>query len=434
MSLKKNIFIFDENKCVGCHACSVACMNENGGQESERWRNIQEPNASNHPCLPLFFFSMACNHCEEAPCMYGCPTLSFHKDPSTGAIVHDPDSCIGCKYCSWVCPFDAPKFNSQLGVIEKCTFCIHRLKEDKEPACTQLCPVGALQFGNEEFSSTDARESSPVPVSVGSSLKVIKLRNKNGPLRDFSFVSKNIPSLPENKSHINAKKEWPLLSFSMISVLMIALFLSGNNVPSELTKFLFPVLIFFSAFLSLFHLGKKRKAWMSVLNVERSWLSREILFFTFFVILLIIDTFIIKLPYAAIAVNAILLLISIDILYLPVTWRWKLKLHSGQAIFIGASLVLLLSGYTNAFLLLTLFRTALFAYHAGQSSVSSPKEKALLLIRFILPPVFAGFLITSSPLLLVFILVFLSDIFDRIRFYNDLRTPDPAKELLLQKL
>ncbi|HAN79033.1 MAG TPA: 4Fe-4S ferredoxin, partial [Bacteroidales bacterium] len=76
-------FVFDTNKCVGCHACAVACSIENGGKAQINWREIQTYNRIKHPDLPLFHFSLACNHCEEAPCMKACPALAYSRNSET---------------------------------------------------------------------------------------------------------------------------------------------------------------------------------------------------------------------------------------------------------------------------------------------------------------------------------------------------------------
>jgi len=181
--MKQPIFTFDPNKCVGCGACTVACMNENGFQYFGSWRSVDS--SSSFPELPLFYLSMSCNHCEDAPCMKNCPALAFFRTEKSGAVLVDQDKCIGCKYCTWACPYDAPKFNKNLGVIEKCTFCDHRLEQGIEPACSQLCPTDALGFEISDFSRAASLKSSPVSVDVGSKLKIDTYRFSKGPEPSF---------------------------------------------------------------------------------------------------------------------------------------------------------------------------------------------------------------------------------------------------------
>ena len=78
--------------------------------------------------------------------MENCPALAYTRDKKTGAVILHAEKCIGCKYCTWACPYDAPKFNPKTRIIEKCTFCNHRILDTLKPACANLCPTGALDF------------------------------------------------------------------------------------------------------------------------------------------------------------------------------------------------------------------------------------------------------------------------------------------------
>ena len=146
-------FIFDHNKCVACGACSAACIFENNWSFSPR--EIYAYNSAALPSLPVINLSLACNHCQNAVCMDGCPSSAYSKEPSTGAIILDDAKCIGCRYCQWNCPYDAPKYLISQKVIGKCNLCYQRLIEGSLPACSTACPTGALQFGklNDQSSS-----------------------------------------------------------------------------------------------------------------------------------------------------------------------------------------------------------------------------------------------------------------------------------------
>ena len=429
--MEKNIFIFDENKCVGCHSCVVACINENGFQSPERWRNVVNSNPVHHPDLPLFHLSLACNHCDDAPCMSNCPAQAFYFDNNTGAIEHDPDSCIGCKYCTWACPYDAPKFNSASGIIEKCTFCSHRIEEDLKPACANLCPTGALDFERVEFTLDESLESSPVPVKIGSSLKTIRRYNKNGPYIDKEILNlpKNLPASRPFKSKISPGKEWPLLSFSLLSTFMVVLYMAKETFEnSSFLQWLIPGMGILAAAFSLIHLGKKEWAWKSILNIEKSWLSREIFFFSFFFFTLIIDFFVYDIPDLIVIVNGLLMLISIDMLYILATWRWKIKIHSAQVIFIAATLWLLLNGYEELFIITTIIRAGFYSFHKSVNWNSPGKSKLLILSRLSLPVIYMIVLyytLTDWP---VIVLLVMTDIIDRIEFYKDLKVPDIEEE------
>ncbi|HET6278101.1 MAG TPA: 4Fe-4S dicluster domain-containing protein, partial [Candidatus Polarisedimenticolia bacterium] len=142
-----NGFLFDLNRCTGCQACAIACTIENGLPFGSSWRRIDTYNEARHPAAPAWHLSLACNHCADAPCMSSCPALAIRRDSATGAVLIEQDSCIGCGYCVWACPYDAPRFDAADGVMRKCTFCNHRLQEGLDPACVSHCPTGALGFG-----------------------------------------------------------------------------------------------------------------------------------------------------------------------------------------------------------------------------------------------------------------------------------------------
>jgi len=121
-------FVFDPNRCTGCQACELACSIENELGPDRSWRGVVTFNEEAFPGIPLFHLSLACNHCAEPACMNTCPALAYHRNEETGAVLIDPDRCIGCRYCSWVCPYGAPTFEAERGVMGKCTFCVHRLE------------------------------------------------------------------------------------------------------------------------------------------------------------------------------------------------------------------------------------------------------------------------------------------------------------------
>ncbi|NJD18740.1 MAG: 4Fe-4S dicluster domain-containing protein, partial [Gemmatimonadetes bacterium] len=140
-------FLFDPNRCTGCAACTLACSTENALGWGVSWRQIVPFNPERRPDIPSFHLSLACNHCDDAPCVAQCPTQAMRRDPVTGAVLVDGSRCIGCRYCAWVCPYDAPRFDAARGVMTKCTLCSHRLAAGGTPACVEACPTDALGYG-----------------------------------------------------------------------------------------------------------------------------------------------------------------------------------------------------------------------------------------------------------------------------------------------
>ena len=426
--MKKNIFIFDENKCVGCHACIVACMNENGLQSSVRWRNVYSSNDFHFPDLPLFHLSLACNHCDEAPCLKNCPALAYSKDEKTGAVIHDPKKCIGCKYCTWACPFDAPKFNPKINIVEKCNFCNHRIEENLKPACAELCPTGALDFKSTEFSKEDSRKSSPVPVDVGASIEIIKLRNMKCPEIDTNlFAEQTNEFKKEKKQKISAAIEWPLIVFSLLSAGLVSLYVSGmTEMFSPASKIIYLAFGVLAAVFSMLHLGKKKRAWRSILNIKNSWLSKEIIFFILFFAAIICDFFLFNIPNLLAITLGILFLFSIDMVYNLAKWRWPLKIHSAQTMLIGISLFTLFYELYPAFIAITVFRLLLYIYRKLKTENSNNFLSAIRIISFVLSIVFVS---TNQELYLILAAIIPGEIIDRIEFYNELNVPDPRIEM-----
>lgn len=166
---KQRFFIFEADKCIGCNGCSAACINtnQNVGTAMEYLYSNEENNASelnrktaNTPAAEpwrqvykvtpedgknnTLYLSMSCNHCENPPCLNACPTNSYTKREEDGVVIHNQETCMGCKYCIMACPYGAIKYNSATMVVEKCHFCFERLSANEEPACIKSCFGGAL--------------------------------------------------------------------------------------------------------------------------------------------------------------------------------------------------------------------------------------------------------------------------------------------------
>ncbi|MGE0089385.1 MAG: DmsC/YnfH family molybdoenzyme membrane anchor subunit [Bacteroidales bacterium] len=430
--MKNNIFTFDQNKCVGCHACVIACMNENGFQIPEQWRNIHKSNETHFPSLPLFYLSLACNHCEDAPCLKNCPALAYSRDEKTGAIIHHPEKCMGCKYCTWACPFDAPKFNPITNIIEKCNFCNHRINENLKPACANLCPVGALDFINEDFSREESAINSPVPVNVGSNIKIIKLRTKDGPEMDLSLFSEQSSHVNiKTKKKITAYNEWPLIVFTLISASLAGLFFSGITTTFSVDNKVFILLsLVLAAILSMLHLGKKERAWRSIINIKNSWLSKEIAFFVLFSVIIFCDLFVFQIPPWIISVAGMLLLISIDMLYQLATWKWPLKIHSAQSLFIAITIYAFITGSLPFILFIATLRLLLYGYRKFKTH----QHFNIITIFRVLVIIFAVVLLyLNNSTWLIFVVLLVGELIDRIEFYNELNVPNPAIEFSNQQ-
>jgi Fe-S-cluster-containing dehydrogenase component len=202
-SKKKMGLVIDLDTCVGCHACAVSCKEWNAGgfaapltdeqpygkDPSGVWFNrvhsyevaatdfttpAFDPGAHTpigatgasacsslhslaqeaaQPAMTLHF-PRSCLHCEQPACVTVCPTGASYKRAEDGIVLVDEDKCIGCKLCSWACPYGAREYSHVEGVMKKCTLCIDRIYNEKldeaerQPACVQACPTRARHFGD----------------------------------------------------------------------------------------------------------------------------------------------------------------------------------------------------------------------------------------------------------------------------------------------
>ena len=146
----------DLKKCVGCKACVVGCKAENEVPESVFRLTTHEIEKGSFPHVETEFRHDQCRHCENAPCISVCPTKASYKDEK-GFVRIDFAKCIGCKACMVACPYDARFINPEGGYADKCTYCIHRVNEGKDPACVNTCPTGARIFGDLDDPNSDIR-------------------------------------------------------------------------------------------------------------------------------------------------------------------------------------------------------------------------------------------------------------------------------------
>lgn len=146
--MEKSIYM-DIKRCSGCGACVVACMDQHDielTEKSEAFRRIRRLESGEYPDAHLIYVSMACMHCEDSPCLIGCPTGAISQNSISGAIIVNTNLCIGCHSCSISCPFGVPRFGED-HKMRKCQLCTERVEYGLEPACVRVCPAQALRFG-----------------------------------------------------------------------------------------------------------------------------------------------------------------------------------------------------------------------------------------------------------------------------------------------
>lgn len=174
--------VYDLDRCIGCWACAVACKVENSVGENLWWQKVAtiggesiDTSAGVYPDLHKQYRPRNCAHCADPPCIPACPTNAIIKR-SDGIVQILSHACIGCGDCQPACPYDAIELNidePQLpiglekghgaaevaprvaGMVEKCTFCSHRVDQGLEPACVVACPTKVILFGDLEDEASE---------------------------------------------------------------------------------------------------------------------------------------------------------------------------------------------------------------------------------------------------------------------------------------
>ena len=216
---KKLGLVIDLDICVGCHACAVSCKEWNTSGHSSPLHDIEpygdDPSGVWFNRIHTFevetevngsktvHFPKSCLHCDDAPCVTVCPTGASYKREEDGIVLVNAETCIGCKLCSWACPYGAREYDETAGVMKKCTLCVDKIynenlpENERVPACVSSCPTGARSFGdiNDENSGV---------------FKLIKERDGYDlmPEQDCKPVNKYLgPNL--NKDHFKNKELLP---------------------------------------------------------------------------------------------------------------------------------------------------------------------------------------------------------------------------------
>jgi Fe-S-cluster-containing dehydrogenase component len=140
-------FVIDQRKCIGCHACTVACKEEHRVPLGafRTWVKYVERGA--FPETRRYFSVLRCNHCDAAPCVTICPTVALYRRDD-GIVDFDGARCIGCKSCMQACPYDALYIDPATHTAAKCNYCAHRVEVGLEPACVIVCPEQAIVAGD----------------------------------------------------------------------------------------------------------------------------------------------------------------------------------------------------------------------------------------------------------------------------------------------
>ena len=272
-------FHFDMTKCIGCKCCVVACNEQNGNPAELNWRRVGEVEGGFYPLTQRHHLSMGCNHCVEPSCLIGCPVEAYVKDPRTGVVVHDADTCIGCQYCTWNCSYGVPQYNPARGVVGKCDMCHNRLSDNMAPACVAACPEGAIAI---EIVNIDAwrhdylSANAPGLPSADDSISTTRVTLPENLVPNMGRVDTNRVE-PEHP-------HWPLVFMLVVTQLCVGAFISlwllALNRPGADLKIAAAATLALAGLslgASTLHLGRPIHAWRALKGLRRSWLSREVL-------------------------------------------------------------------------------------------------------------------------------------------------------------
>ncbi|HIQ06321.1 MAG TPA: 4Fe-4S dicluster domain-containing protein [Anaerolineae bacterium] len=220
---KKYGFVIDISRCIGCHACTVACK--------EQWkvpvghsRNwvLDMGIRGSYPNLSQVFITGQCMHCDDPPCVEACPSGATYKRED-GLVVIDEGTCIGCGYCIPACPYDARFYNEEKGVADKCNGCFNRVEEGELPACVATCVGGARMFG--DFNDPNSLVSRMV--RENSTVRLVTDETNPGPNVYYIGLSQDLQQevLPHESRLPTAGQVWKALIIPFVKLAVGVTFL-----------------------------------------------------------------------------------------------------------------------------------------------------------------------------------------------------------------
>jgi tetrathionate reductase subunit B len=190
----------DLERCVGCHACSVACKVENSVslgnfRTKVYYYDHHGKDAVGKPTYKRAFMPTLCMHCEDAPCLKACPTNSISRG-ADGVVRIDPNTCDSSKDCIAACPYGAIHTDPVADVADKCDWCSHRLEVGMQPACVEVCPAEVYAFGDLNDPNSKV---SQMHAKHGSQLTVLKPEQGTKPSVKYRGIGSVVPREIENK-------------------------------------------------------------------------------------------------------------------------------------------------------------------------------------------------------------------------------------------
>jgi Fe-S-cluster-containing dehydrogenase component/DMSO reductase anchor subunit len=430
----RSSFTLDLNRCTGCSACRLACELANEVSPGVHWRSVTTFNEARWSGAAVLSYSLACNHCAAPTCLADCPAGAYEKDAATGAVILHRERCMGCRYCSWVCPYAAPQLDPATGTMEKCTFCLDRQRRGEAPACASACPTGALGFERAAAALASAAWPPGFPDTGTRPAIHVTARRRGAAPSETSEPHDAVPPLgwarPSLRHGLAA--EWPLLAFSFVASVLVAWLAAALIGAAAPPAAAFAGLGAVAMALSALHLGRPARAWRAAFGLRTSWVSREIAAFSVF---LGLGTLYLAgvAPARAAGWIAIALgfaaLVAMDMVYRARGQEVAAVPHSAMATLTALYLVTVLTGRVDLAMVLALAKTVLYQLRKlrGQGVPSWLVSAARLGVGMLLPLVaWPAGSATLPPLLLV--LVLLGELLDRAEFYAELAFLTPRRQ------
>jgi formate dehydrogenase iron-sulfur subunit len=279
-------FEVDLDRCTGCKACVTGCHNMNGLDGGEVWRTVGLLHGGTAAAPVQQTVTTSCHHCLEPACLAGCPVEAYEKDPITGIVRHLDDQCIGCQYCVFMCPYDAPKFNRARGIVRKCDMCSDRLAHGEAPACVQACPNEAIRITvvDQSLAVETAQAAAFLPGAPSPEVTLPTTTYRTRKALPQNLLPADFYTVHREHGHP------PLVAMLVLTQLSVGAFLvellrQEWRAPNALEPFgVWVALALGLAALgaSVLHLGRPLYAFRALLGLRTSWLSREILAFSAF--------------------------------------------------------------------------------------------------------------------------------------------------------
>lgn len=266
-------FEVDLDKCSSCKACVAACHSLNGLSEDESWRAVGVATAG--ATAQTVTVTSSCHHCEDPGCAAGCPVLAYDKDEATGIVKHLDDQCIGCQYCLWTCPYDAPKYQPDLGIVRKCDLCHGRLAEGEAPACVQSCPSQAIKIVvvGRDSGKTNADFAIPgtvPPEHTGPTTRYLTSRTLSADLTSPEITDPKPEPAHTPLATLLVLTQWAGGAWLLENVLALS---GATGRPWALAAA--AAMLLAGLGIGSAHLGRPLRAWKVFLGWRRSWFSRE---------------------------------------------------------------------------------------------------------------------------------------------------------------